>query len=76
MTEDKTDVKGVLVASQELLEEIKLFVEQNIVEVKVEVQEKPLLKKARKLLADGLRKLALYIEDPSQKITWIDIKKK
>jgi len=64
------------IAAEEFLTEVAEFVEKNIVKVEVKVTEGPMLKEARKIVAEGLVKIAQLIEDPSQEIKWIDIKKK
>lgn len=66
----------VILAAEEFLEELVAFVQENIVKVEVKVTEGPMLKQARKIIAEGLVKLAKVIEDPSQEIKLIDIRKK
>ncbi len=59
---------------ENLLEEINLFVRKNIIDIKV--TEGPLLKEARKVLAQGLRNLAKLVENPDSNIKLLDIRKK
>ena len=65
--------KEILKATNNLLRAIAEFINKEI--VSIEIKEGPLLKEARKLIAQGLRNLAKLVEDPSQEIKWIDIKK-
>ncbi len=58
------------------LKDVIKFIEDNIIKFEVKVTEGPMLIEARKLLADGLRNIAKLVEDPSQEITWVNIKKK
>ena len=69
------DLSGVISAAEQLLKEVLLFVEKNIVKVDVKVKEGPMMKKARKFVSKGLKNIAKLIEDPSQSITWLDVKK-
>lgn len=69
------EVADVVVTANELMKGVTKFVEENIVKVDVRVTEGPVLKEGRKLVAEGLRNLAKLVEDPTQKITWVDIKK-
>ncbi len=59
---------------ENLLEEINSFVRKNIIDIKV--TEGPLLKEARKVLAEGLRNLAKVVENPDSNIKLLDIRKK
>ncbi|MBD3312281.1 hypothetical protein GF352_02375 [archaeon] len=69
------DAKEAAVATDKLLRDIMTFVDRNIVKVDVKIKEGPLLKKSRKMLAEGLRKIAKRVEDPTAEIKWVDIKK-
>ena len=71
-----SDAAKAAIAAEEFLTELAEFVEKNIVKVEVKVTEGPMLKEARKIVAEGLVKIAQLIEDPSQEIKWVDIKKK
>lgn len=70
------DVKEAAKATDRLLKDVMQFVDEQIVKVDVKIEEGPLLKKSRKMMADGLRKLAKRVEDPTAEIKWVDIKKK
>lgn len=68
-----SDAEEVMKAAQKLLVDVSKFIEENIIKIKIE--EGPLLKVARKEVAKGLRNIADVVEDPSKKVTWIDIEK-
>ncbi len=69
------DAAEAIKACDKLLKDITSFVEKNIVKIDVKIKEGPLLKQARREVAKGLRNLATLVEDPTKKITWVDIKK-
>ncbi|MFA5406458.1 MAG: hypothetical protein WC307_03835 [Candidatus Nanoarchaeia archaeon] len=69
------DAAEAMIAAQKLMDDITKFVEKNIVKVDVKVTEGPMLKEARKMVAQGLKNVAKMVEDPSAEIKWVDIKK-
>ncbi len=69
------DAAEVMAAAQKLMADVTAFIEKNIIKVDVKVTEGPLLKEARKVVAQGLRNVAKMVEDPSAEIKWVDIKK-
>ncbi|HLE06128.1 MAG TPA: hypothetical protein VI790_02150 [Candidatus Nanoarchaeia archaeon] len=69
------DVTDVVVTANELVSDISKFIEENIIKIDVKITEGPMLIEARKIIADGLRNMAKLVEDPTQPIKWVDIKK-
>jgi len=69
------DVTDVVVTANELVSDISKFIEENIIKIDVKITEGPMLIEARKIVAEGLRNMAKLVEDPTQKIKWVDIKK-
>ena len=69
------DVTDVVVTANELVSDISKFIEENIIKIDVKITEGPMLIEARKIVADGLRNMAKLVEDPTQPIKWVDIKK-
>lgn len=69
------EVTDVIVTANELVSDISKFVEENIIKIDVKITQGPMLIEARKIVAEGLRNMAKLVEDPTQKIKWVDIKK-